>query len=387
MTAANLLQPSALPAARAEASVGEARLRLGAAAVVLLALATFIIGTAWDIQWHPSVGRDRLLTLPHQAMLAGITLSGLASLALVLLDSLRARRGSGVHDGNSTRILGIFRAPIGFILAGFGALVTALAFPLDDYWHVLYGIDVTLWAPFHVMIMGGMAMVGFGALYALASELNRLPDGRARSIARLLFSLGVALTLATIMLMLPQANDDEGLILLAGREVVLYPAMLAGMSALGLVVSLWGARRAGAATLMALAFFLLRGLLFWFVPGAMAFALEVEGYSLRPNAPESVILAFSYPWSLLPAALVTDLAYSLARRGGREGTALWIAAAAAVGMTFLDRPWASVMTSFYFPNLDVQAAFWNAFPLTLLAAVLGTAVALLIRRGLDRTVG
>ncbi len=387
MTAANLLQPSALPTARAEASVGEARLRLGAAAVVLLALATFIIGTAWDIQWHPSVGRDRLLTLPHQAMLAGITLSGLASLALVLLDSLRARRGSGVHDGNSTRILGIFRAPIGFILAGFGALVTALAFPLDDYWHVLYGIDVTLWAPFHVMIMGGMAMVGFGALYALASELNRLPDGRARSIARLLFSLGVALTLATIMLMLPQANDDEGLILLAGREVVLYPAMLAGMSALGLVVSLWGARRAGAATLMALAFFLLRGLLFWFVPGAMAFALEVEGYSLRPNAPESVILAFSYPWSLLPAALVTDLAYSLARRGGREGTALWIAAAAAVGMTFLDRPWASVMTSFYFPNLDVQAAFWNAFPLTLLAAVLGTAVALLIRRGLDRTVG
>ncbi len=387
MTAANLLQPSALPTARAEASVGEARLRLGAAAVVLLALATFIIGTAWDIQWHPSVGRDRLLTLPHQAMLAGITLSGLASLALVLLDSLRARRGSGVHDGNSTRILGIFRAPIGFILAGFGALVTALAFPLDDYWHVLYGIDVTLWAPFHVMIMGGMAMVGFGALYALASELNRLPDGRARSIARLLFSLGVALTLATIMLMLPQANDDEGLILLAGREVVLYPAMLAGMSALGLVVSLWGARRAGAATLMALAFFLLRGLLFWFVPGAMAFALEVEGYSLRPNAPESVILAFSYPWSLLPAALVTDLAYSLARRGGREGTALWIAAAAAVGMTFLDRPWASVMTSFYFPNLDVQAAFWNAFPLTLLAAVLGTAVALLMRRGLDRTVG
>ena len=57
-------------------------------------------------------------------------------------------------------------------MAGFGALLGALAFPLDDYWHTLYGIDVTLWAPFHVMIISSMVMVGVGTLFVIASELN-----------------------------------------------------------------------------------------------------------------------------------------------------------------------------------------------------------------------
>jgi hypothetical protein len=36
-----------------------------------------------------------------------------------------------------------------------GALLARLAFPLDDRWHALYGIDVPPCAPFHVMIVGG----------------------------------------------------------------------------------------------------------------------------------------------------------------------------------------------------------------------------------------
>ena len=133
--------------AGAAIDAGETTLRLIGAVLITLAMAIFIIGTAWDIQWHPSVGRDRVLTGPHLVLLGGIALSGLLSLAMILLDSWRAWRGRTVDDRNSTAILGVFRAPIGLFAAGVGALTAALAFPLDDYWHTLYGIDVTLWAP------------------------------------------------------------------------------------------------------------------------------------------------------------------------------------------------------------------------------------------------
>ena len=97
--------------------------------------------------------------------------AGLASLALVLWESwLAARRPQAAPGG--TRLLWIFRAPIGAAVAGTGALLAAIAFPLDDYWHTLYGIDVTLWAPFHVMIVGSVLLIGVGTLFMLAAELR-----------------------------------------------------------------------------------------------------------------------------------------------------------------------------------------------------------------------
>src|SRR4051812_42997368 len=60
--------------------------RLAGATITGLATTLFLFGTAWDIQWHPAVGRDRALTSPHQFMLAGIGLAGLVALALIVLD-------------------------------------------------------------------------------------------------------------------------------------------------------------------------------------------------------------------------------------------------------------------------------------------------------------
>jgi hypothetical protein len=44
------------------------------------------------------------------------------------------------------------------------ALLSAIAFPLDNYWHQLYGLDVTIWSPFHVMIISGMVLAGLARL-------------------------------------------------------------------------------------------------------------------------------------------------------------------------------------------------------------------------------
>src|SRR5687767_9180425 len=108
-----------IPVARSAAQTTEAALRsretplrLAGALLLAFAMAAFVLGVAWDIQWHPSVGRDRVLSSPHVLLLSGLALSGLISLALVLLDTWRSRRGLGVDDGNSMLLLGIFRAPI-----------------------------------------------------------------------------------------------------------------------------------------------------------------------------------------------------------------------------------------------------------------------------------
>src|SRR6185295_4364388 len=37
-----------------------------------------------------------------------------------------------------------------------------VGFPLDDVWHRLFGQDVTLWGPTHLMLIGGAAMTLVG---------------------------------------------------------------------------------------------------------------------------------------------------------------------------------------------------------------------------------
>ncbi len=56
-------------------------------------------------------------------------------------------------------------------MLGFGALTDLVAAPLDNYWHTLYGIDVTLWSPFHIMGTLGGILEGVGILYIFGSEI------------------------------------------------------------------------------------------------------------------------------------------------------------------------------------------------------------------------
>ena len=54
-----------------------------------------------------------------------------------------------------------------------------IGFPLDDVWHRLFGQDVTLWGPTHLMLIGGasLSLIGQGVLLA---EGTRTPGHPAR---------------------------------------------------------------------------------------------------------------------------------------------------------------------------------------------------------------
>src|SRR5581483_575621 len=174
-------------------------LRLVSALVILLGSIITTLGISWDIQWHSFVGRDRTLIPPHEMMLGGILLSGVVALTVVLIETRWARRNI-LPAEYSTGFTGIFHSSLGAYIAGFGALDAAIGFPLDACWHALYGIDVSIWAPFHVMILSGAAMMPLGAAYMLISVARLATEqgqyGRARTCY-----LGAIAAFATLLSM------------------------------------------------------------------------------------------------------------------------------------------------------------------------------------------
>jgi len=180
--------------ARSLRAVGTLRLTLGG--TVLLGAILFLLGTSWDVQWHSFIGRDRTLIPPHLMMLGGVALSGVAALAAVLIETVWARRNPTIAK-NSTPFE-TFHSSLGAYIAGFGALDAAIGFPLDSYWHAVYGIDVPIWAPFHIMIITGMGVAALGAAYMLVSAAQMASRGGDAGAKRLAY-VGVIVALATMM--------------------------------------------------------------------------------------------------------------------------------------------------------------------------------------------
>ena len=157
------------------------------------------LGFYWDVAWHIDFGRDQqLFTVPHTLILLGlfgILGSGLLSIALATVER--------ADTGWRLRGLRVPYAAVPMTLLGLGAVA---GFPLDDIWHRNYGIDVTMWGPTHLMMIGGGALAGMAAwlLYAEAGhnagtprvrrDLNRAMAGNllvSLSVFQLEFDLGV----------------------------------------------------------------------------------------------------------------------------------------------------------------------------------------------------
>ena len=88
----------------------------------------------------------------------------------------RARTSARARPRSSSRATGT--SPVGGAAHDRPARRFALVgFPLDDVWHRLFGQDVTLWGPTHLMMLGGAGMTLIAILVLLA-------EGRARPRAR-----------------------------------------------------------------------------------------------------------------------------------------------------------------------------------------------------------
>ncbi|HEY7984745.1 MAG TPA: hypothetical protein VID73_11290 [Ktedonobacterales bacterium] len=333
---------AATPAAAARGAVWPARLALGLAALV--GVVGFLLGTSWDIQWHSFIGRDRTLVPPHLVMLGSIALCGGAAAALVLVESLRARRDAALAAA-STPFADLFHAPLGAYIAGFGALDAAAGFPLDVSWHALYGIDVSIWAPFHIMIVSGMAFAALGVaawLLSAATHATRAGAAGAARAAGLGALLAGAVAAGTLLLFLDAAFGRMQLNLF-GLPLNVFPVMCAGFGAFPLAVVARAHPWRWAASSAAAGFYALDLLLFVAIPPLTDALVRAEQQTYRNGAPGIVVVSLIWPLTLILGALALDLTVGAARRRGWSASTtrrrLALAAAAGFTLVVLLDPW------------------------------------------------
>jgi hypothetical protein len=296
------------------ADLPERRLRRSAAYLILYLLFQAEVGLAWDRNWHDYLGRNGFWIPPHLMSYSGMGGAGVVALTMVLIETARYRQGCpGVNDDSTVHVFRFFSAPLGFVLIGFGTLTDLAAAPLDNYWHSLYGIDVTLWTPFHLMGMIGSILAGIGLLYAFASEAAIERQSGESSLRPLGFNWPQWAALAFLAVLIELAFIGLTAfkpVLLGPVPVITYPLALVLVAGLCLVSAVQLTRKAGAATLVALFLCVLAWMIQLFVPWVLQLSSAFFGLPFRDGqAPVFNVMFVILPLLFLLCALLVDGAF------------------------------------------------------------------------------
>jgi hypothetical protein len=222
-------------------------------AVATISLLTALFGMYWDISIHIDNGRDPgpLANPAHYFILAG--LFGIFSAGFFAM-VLPKQKPSTV----AVRIGRDWWAPLGGVLICACGAFSLIGFPLDDIWHRLFGQDVTLWGPTHLMLIGGAAMtlVGIAVLSIEGMRANAAGGTSLRELVHTKLARAIALT-GGLMLGLStfQAEFDFGV---PQFQLIFQPILLMLAAGVGLVLVRVYAGR-GAALGASLFFIVLRG--------------------------------------------------------------------------------------------------------------------------------
>src|SRR3954471_22474238 len=215
------------------------------AGIIIVSLIVALFGLLWDISLHIAQGRDEgpLANAAHYFILAGlfgVFSSGFLSMCLPL------ERPSPT----AVRIAEDWHAPLGGVLICACGAFSLIGFPLDDVWHRLFGQDVTLWGPTHLMLIGGAAMTLVGLAVLVVEGRRAIGGAGGNAFAQFLTAIwlpgGFMLGLSTF-----QAEFDFGV---PQFRFVFQPLLIMLAAGVGLVTARrWGGR---GSALRAVAFFL-----------------------------------------------------------------------------------------------------------------------------------
>src|SRR3954468_10802247 len=126
-----------------------------------------LLGMYWDISLHIDNGRDPgpLANPAHYLILVG--LYGVFAAGVLAIALPKERPGKA-----AVRIKEDWYAPVGGLLIASCGAFALIGFPLDDIWHRLFGQDVTLWGPTHLMLFGGASMTLIGQAVLLQEGMR-----------------------------------------------------------------------------------------------------------------------------------------------------------------------------------------------------------------------
>src|SRR3712207_893010 len=174
------------------------------AGVATASLVTAVFGMYWDIALHIGVGRDEgpLANPAHYFILIG--LFGIFTAGFIAMVLPKEKPST-----TAIRLGPNWHAPLGGILICACGAFSLTGFPLDDLWHRIFGQDVTLWGPTHLMLIGGASMTLIGQAILLREgrpvRESRGPVRLVTTFRRVAAMGGLLIGLATF-----QAEFDFG---------------------------------------------------------------------------------------------------------------------------------------------------------------------------------
>lgn len=296
------------------------------ATMFLATILTALLGFIWDVSLHIGNGRDEgpLANPAHYFILAGLFFLFTAGMTAIVLP-LDEKPGPA-----AVRITRTWYAPVGGILLAGAGLYALIGFPLDDIWHRIFGQDVTLWGPTHLMLIGGAGLSLVGVLLLeFEGRRSRPPEDGPRP-RRMWWLRAFAFGGLLIGLSVFQVEYDFGV---EQFRLVLQPMLIVAAATVALI----GARLTlgpGSALIVALFAAVVRLVVAWLVGGPII------------DAPRNVfplylgIAVVVELLGLLPAARRRILwgagAGLLAATAGIWLESLW------VGAVFVD-PWPAAM--------------------------------------------
>src|SRR3954451_10299145 len=249
-----LLRGAAESSAKISGLPTSAALPVGFASVSLL-IALF--GMYWDISLHIDEGRDPgpLANPAHYFILAGLFGIFIAGFLAIVLPE-RGEKPSR----SAVKIARDWYAPVGGVVLMACASFALLGFPLDDVWHRLFGQDVTLWGPTHMMMIGGagLSLLGHATLVAEAGRSRQIDSMKVRGPYSLLLRTRYAAIFGGLLIGLStfQGEFDFGV---PQFQLMFQPVLIAFAAGVALVGARIYTGRGGA--LIAFAYFLaIRGL-------------------------------------------------------------------------------------------------------------------------------
>jgi hypothetical protein len=302
------------------------------AAGLLLLLGTLLVaygGFFWDVAWHIDIGRDEFLfSPPHVYLLVGLAGLGVAgAVSTHLATRMRADVGWRVRR---------WTVPLGAAgLLAAGALAMA-GYWIDEAWHAVYGLDVTMWSPPHLTMISSAVFSPLAGWLLLAEAGPGAGNRRVRRHGRPLLA-GVVL----VALSAWQLEFDLGV---PFWQQAYQPVLMAGAAGFALTMARSVVGPGGA--LLALGHFL--------AVRALGAAVTAGAWGLSmPRFP-----------LYLGAAIAVEVAFRATRGRGPLSTSL--AAGAGVGTLGLAEMWGFSQVWAHHPW---QARLLPAMGLAALAAV------------------
>ncbi len=221
-----------------------------------------LLGFLWDVSLHAGRGRDEgpLANPAHYLILYGLFALFIAGMSAIVWP--RDGQKPGIA---AVRITRKWYAPVAGIYVAACGLYALIGFPLDDVWHRLFGQDVTLWGPTHLMLIGGagLSTAGIILLHREAEFTAEFEESRNVAAQATLHKLTLAMGFGALLIGLSvfQAEFDFGI---AQFRMVFAPLMIAAAAALTLVAArLYGGP--GCALFAAFFFVITRGIISFLV--------------------------------------------------------------------------------------------------------------------------